>query len=680
MQAAVSLLLSLFIVAVSSRPLLPQELDKREIFAKAHTFYAAGHLSQAQELFQNTHDPKFPLADYSLYYLGLIAFHEKNWDLARQRLTQLKRRYPQSIWYHHTELQLAKIDLAEKKALLALPALKSLANKNVKKEIAEEALYRLAQAHEAQGEPHAAFLRYHELRDAYPLSRWVVAARKEQVRLKTHFPNLFGFDTLQSLSDEADRLVREREHAEAEVLYHKLLNNVTEPVGRLALLTKLAGLYLSVRRRNEAIPILQQIFQDYPETQEAPRALYQVAQIFWNRNDNAQALVYFNQLMERYPTNAHSSRARYAAADIYESFGNPETATQLYSQLPKQMPWTPVRDDAIWRLAWLHYRAGAFHEAAANFKTLAGEGQTRLLRLAAMYWQARSTEKLNDGDAAKQLYGQVAKAGDESYYQILALRGLERLGVVVEIPKIQTRAPSPDLDPPLTPESSFHLIRARELTALSLSQLAVAELDEAERRSRKQSRLLPVLMREYFRNQAYGRSLAIANQLPGSHVERDLYRFPLAFWDLIQTKAQERGLDPHLVLALIRQESLFDAQARSPASALGLMQLLPSTAARIAKQIGLPPPSNHQLFEPELNLTLGTQYLKDLLQRYANSWFKAIAAYNAGEAAVDRWEKEIITDDIEEFVERIPYVETRAYVKLVMRNHQIYKKLYETQK
>jgi soluble lytic murein transglycosylase len=110
------------------------------------------------------------------------------------------------------------------------------------------------------------------------------------------------------------------------------------------------------------------------------------------------------------------------------------------------------------------------------------------------------------------------------------------------------------------------------------------------------------------------------------------------------------------------------------------MQLLPSTAGRVARQIGLPPPSNEQLFQPEVNLTLGVQYLKDLLKRYSNNWYKAIAAYNAGEGAVDRWEREISTDDEEEFVERIPYLETRAYVKLVMRNHRIYSRLYDQQK
>jgi soluble lytic murein transglycosylase len=209
--------------------------------------------------------------------------------------------------------------------------------------------------------------------------------------------------------------------------------------------------------------------------------------------------------------------------------------------------------------------------------------------------------------------------------------------------------------------------------------MAVAELDEMGR-AKPPSRLRTLLMREYFRNQAYARSLALANQLPGSNGERNFYRFPLAFWNMVKQHAEERGLDPYLVLALIRQESLFDTRARSSAAALGLMQLLPSTAKRIAKQIGIASPSQENLFEPEVNLALGTQYLKDLLQRYSNNWFKAIAAYNAGESAVDRWEKEIVTDDIEEFVERIPYIETRGYVKLVMRNHRIYKKLYDSSK
>jgi soluble lytic murein transglycosylase len=283
-------------------------------------------------------------------------------------------------------------------------------------------------------------------------------------------------------------------------------------------------------------------------------------------------------------------------------------------------------------------------------------------------------------EAAAQIYRQVVQSAEESYYQLLARGALARIGIVIEEPKVNEAAGAVETEPTLSPGISFHLARARELSTLSLHRLAVGELDEVDRLSKNLSAIRPLLMREYFRNRAYARSLAIANQLPGSAAQRNLYRFPLAYWELIQEKAQERELDPYLILALIRQESLFDAGARSPAAALGLMQLLPSTAGRVAKQAGLVLTSNEQLFQPEINLTLGMQYLKELLQRYSNNWFKAIAAYNAGEAAVDRWEKEILTDDAEEFVERIPYLETRGYVKLVMRNHRIYKRLYDQQR
>jgi soluble lytic murein transglycosylase len=178
------------------------------------------------------------------------------------------------------------------------------------------------------------------------------------------------------------------------------------------------------------------------------------------------------------------------------------------------------------------------------------------------------------------------------------------VGIAVEEPKISGAPAAAETDPPLSAGISYHLSRARELSAISLYRLAVAELNEVDRLSKKDSQLRPLLMHEYFKNQAYGRSLSIANQIPSSSNDRNLYRFPLAYWDMIQQKAQERDLDPYLILALIRQESLFDSRARSPATALGLMQLLPSTAARVAKQIGATPPSNEQLFQPDINLAL----------------------------------------------------------------------------
>jgi soluble lytic murein transglycosylase len=667
--------------AVFHPPLYAQTSDLRETFAKAHAFYSSGNHDQAKELFQKTIDAKFRLADYSLYYLASIAVKESNRDRARQLLSELRQGYPRSVWSDAARLQRAKIDLADKKLSQAVEALRRLRqDKAVKREIADEALYLQAQAQENLGNPNAAYTLYQELRGASPTSRWTAAARKDQARLREAYPDLFPFQTFQSLAEEADRLVRERQTSDAEILYRRLLNNATEPESRLRYLAKLADLYLTTRNRNEAIPLFDQIAREYPDTPEAPRALYQIGQILWNRHDNAQALEYFKTLLEKYPTSAPIDRAQYAAADIHEYFGRKEPAIELYTNVRKQFPNSQVRDDAGWRLAWLYYRAGDLPEAASAFRELATQSKNGPFATAAIYWQARVAERSGDVETAKQIFRQIVMGTDESYYQTLSARGLERLGAALEESKLDKPVAANEADPAMGPEITFHLERARELSALSLHRLAVVELDEAQRNAKPQGRVRALLMREYFLNRAYGQSLRLASQLPLSQNERDLYRYPLAFWELVQQKARERGLDPYLVLGLIRQESLFDARARSPAAAFGLMQLVPPTAARVAKQLGLPPPSSEKLFDPETNVTLGTEYLKDLLQRYSNNWFKAIAAYNAGETAVDRWEREIVTDDIEEFVERIPYVETRGYVKLVLRNHRIYKRLYETQK
>ncbi|MBM2805837.1 MAG: Tetratricopeptide repeat protein [Deltaproteobacteria bacterium] len=675
------LLLLLAVLIGSPHWLLAQSYDSREEFAKAYQLYTSGKPTLAKELFQNTIESGYRLADYSLYYLARIAHDQTNWDQSRTYLTELRQGFPHSIWYRSAALLLARVDIAEKKFAPAADALRQLrSDKSVLREIADEAHFLQAQLHEAQGDVSRAYSLYRELRNASPSSLWAASARKEQALLRGKFPDQFALTTIEAQADEADRLARERQTKDAEELYKKILDTISEPGPRLLYLTKLAALHLSTGSRNEALPILAQIARDYPDSAEAPNALYQIGQIYWNRHENGRAFDYFTTLLEKYPASGFTDRAQYASADIHEYFGRKDEAIQYYSRVQKQSPKSQLRDDAAWRLAWLYYRSGELQPAQSAFRSLVAQSKDGPFASAAVYWQARIAEKLGEMEAAKQLHRQIVNRGEESYYQALSLRALERLGAPHDLPLPAQPTAVSQADPPMRTELMFHLSRARELAALALHSLAVVELDDVNRQSKPQDRLRALLMREYFNSQAYGRSLSLAQQLPYSQSERDLYRYPLAYWELIQQKTQERGLDPHLVLALIRQESLFNSRARSPAAALGLMQLIPPTAARVAKQIGLPAPTQQKLFEPELNITLGTQYLKDLLERYSNNWFKAIAAYNAGEAAVDRWEKEILTDDIEEFVERIPYVETRGYVKLVLRNHRIYKRLYETNK
>ena len=495
------LLLALALIAWLPQNLFAQTNEPRDLFAKGYQLYSTGKLTQAKEPLQKTVDAGYRLADYSLYYLARIALDENNGDQTRQYVAQLRRGFPHSVWFHATTLLRVKIDVAEKKFAQASESLRQLrADKSVPPEIADEAHFLQGQMHEAQGDVNRAFTLYRELRIGSPGSRWAASARKEQTRLRTKFPEQFTLSTIEAQADEADRLARERQTHDAEELYKKVLAGVTEPVERLRFLVKLASLYLSTGGRNEAIPTLEQIARDYPDSAEAPKALYQIGQTYWNRHENARAFEYFKNVLEKYPASGYVDRAQYASADIHEYFGRKEEAMELYSNVQKQFPKSQVRDDAAWRLAWLYYRSGELQKAQESFRALATQSKNSPYATASLYWQARIAEKLSDVESAKQLLRKIVHSGEESYYQALSLRGLERLGATLDESKLAQPASNNEPDPTVDAEVSFHLSRARELGAISLHSLAVAELDEISRRAKGKNRLQPLLMREYFLN------------------------------------------------------------------------------------------------------------------------------------------------------------------------------------
>lgn len=646
------------------------------LFSQGHALFSQGSFSQAELLFVQTLDRGFPLEDYSLHFLALIQVSRGDWANGRSYLSQLKQKFPQSIWSSQAELQLAKISLEEKNHAKSIEELRALQAAPVKREIAEQASYLLGQAHELQGDLKRAHAAYQELRQTSPLSRWAAQARREIRRIRKQQPEWFALGTRDALAAEADLLLREQEYDEAEKIYRKLLDQADEDKQRPRFLIGLANVYRAQRKRDEAIPLLSEIVRRYPDSPEASNALYRLAIAYWNRDDNLQALEYFNQLKQRYPRSGSIDYSQFASARIYESLGRFDDALSLYQEFPKKFPNSKWLAEALWRQAWIYYLRADYKRAHSIFRLLATLPAVETYKNSALYWQGRTAEKLERPDEAKRLFLQILNGKEDTYYRVPAERKLAGLAALGEASKTASPVSMPEPASSLQPNLSFHLSRAQELAQISLNQLAIAELDELQRLSTADPTSGLILMREYARNKAYSRSVALANQIQLPYADLERYRYPLGYWDTIQKVAKEKNIDPYLVLALIRQESLFDPRALSPAFAHGLMQLLPSTAARTASQLGLPSPQPEKLFDPDLNLNLGIHHLRELLQLYSGNLVKVIAAYNAGQNAVARWEKQITTDDQEEFIERIPYAETRLYVKLVLRNHLNYQRLY----
>ncbi len=152
--------------------------------------------------------------------------------------------------------------------------------------------------------------------------------------------------------------------------------------------------------------------------------------------------------------------------------------------------------------------------------------------------------------------------------------------------------------------------------------------------------------------------------------------FPRAYWDELKKDSTQNRLDPDLVASLIRQESEFNPAAISHAKAMGLMQLLPNVGKGLAKELQIHHFSTDELLVANTNLQLGTRYFKHMVDHYDGQVEYALAAYNAGEDRVDDWRKQGNFKDVEEFVESIPFTETREYVQAIMRNAMMYKMLY----
>ncbi len=206
------------------QPLYPQVEESRGFFAKAYALFSAGEISQSEDLFLRTLDLDYLLTDYSLYYLGQIALARGSSNTARGFFVLLKNRFPQSIWAPQAYLQLAKISLEEKDASRALAELRALQGRKNNRAVANEILYLQAQAHDLQGEFQEAYSLYQELRRASPLSSWADKARQEVDKLRGERPEELGLVTVDSLSDEGDLLLRERQYQQAEKVYRKLLD------------------------------------------------------------------------------------------------------------------------------------------------------------------------------------------------------------------------------------------------------------------------------------------------------------------------------------------------------------------------------------------------------------------------------------------------------------------------
>jgi soluble lytic murein transglycosylase len=315
------------------------------------------------------------------------------------------------------------------------------------------------------------------------------------------------------------------------------------------------------------------------------------------------------------------------------------------------------------------------------------------------YWAARDSERAGKIAEACALYDAVNYRYGANWYGYLATQRIANL-------KAQGKCQSPQNFPAgsliakaaanmkivtvaaetSTQKELERVAKSDDLSTIGLFDWAIDELNEAKKTAQNSPKINLALAHHYrLKGDNVNALLALAKSYPDysqmfpeemGREEWDIF-YPLTNWDQIKNWAQHRNLDQYQVAGLIRQETVFNPRAKSGANAYGLMQLLLPTARIVARKYGssFMPSSGEDLFQPAINIELGTAYLRDQFDKFGRIEYVA-AAYNAGPNRIPQW-RATLPAEMDEFVEAIPFKETRGYVQGVIRNAAQYRRLYD---
>jgi soluble lytic murein transglycosylase len=397
----------------------------------------------------------------------------------------------------------------------------------------------------------------------------------------------------------------------------------------------------------------------------AAAARYQRARAMLANGDVSGARTVLHSLSQGADTSSAAALALLAdlATDRNDDTGARATLLALVRRFPHTRFAPAARFDAALIALILENPASA----AKEFQSLATANSP--YALAAEYWLGRSHEAVGDSAAARAAWGRVLHTDSTSYYASLAAR---RLGVT------SMHSESAAVGFPHVAKVDSALIRVSLLRHLGLSQEARYENDEMYRAALGDSTRLLATAAAFAGTDQAARAIALGRTaLNRVGSTPDIWRliYPVAARDTIVDASRKAGLDPALVAALIRQESNFNPGALSPAGARGLMQVMPSVGRSVAGSIGIKPWSPSLLYDPGINIEIGVRHLAPLVRQQPDI-ARTLAAYNAGASRVTKWAGKRGAADPEIFTERIPFSETRDYVKSVLRNREFYRVLY----
>ena len=603
----------------------------------------------------------FPLlADYAFYHQANALHKLKKFAEAQIPLQKLLKNYPDSRLVRPAMLLLgdALYDSGDYKGALAL--FEQFIEKYPAGTDSLSASYRSALSREQLGDAAGAGAALRTMWLTYPAAPVAEKAAEElqQLSLKgVKFPSY----SPQELYRRASTLYDLGKYSlAAKALTAVPLDGVTDDF-MVKLRLKTGQAQFKARQYKEAEKTLTGLLARELKKDLADETRYWLAKTLDKNKKDEEAFSAFLLIADASPLSPLADDALLEAAYIRKDEKKWAAELPVLKRCLAAYPDSPLIKSVIWEIAWSSFQERDYTTAAEYFQKLTNQESTKEK---ALYWSGRALAASGDQKGAQAAFAELLTEFPLGYYALTYTKGANVKEEDISLP---IRNLTETLPLPVGQE------RIKALITLGLYDEAGRELA-----FQKKPKSLLGFARLYLEMENYAAAISLLKKERLRRPDKDTISlwntsYPLAYRDHVAKNAAASGLPEGLIYSIIRAESTFSPTALSPVGAIGLMQIMPTTAAAIARDASF---ESASLTRPGLNIRFGTQHLKDLLNLYKGDLILVIAAYNAGSGNVARWQKSFGTLPKDEFIENIPFAETREYVKKVLAGIEVYQRLY----
>jgi soluble lytic murein transglycosylase len=606
---------------------------------------------------------------------------------ARAAYERLARDYPNSLRARDAMLHDAQMFMQDGQAAAIPVALKLLASRDD-----AAGLLLTAKAYEQTGNSTSALASYRRIYFFAPASAEASEAATAIARLSSSTAPA----NTEEASVRAERLFTAKHYSEAYDAYTNTFASFPNNASP-ALQARRVIAAANARRFAEASAALNA--SPAPAGEARAEAMFNLALAYGRAKQWAQARNTADGLRAAAPNSTWTTKTFVQVGQLAEDAKNTVDASYFYRAAVNFFQGAAEVTPAQFYLAWAAHDSKNFAESSRLLtEHLANYADRNTdFRGKAAYWAARDSERSGKSSEARAIYQGLQARYDANWYGYLAKQRLDNMARNGNVPRKDFPADSligravANLQTVVVaeetagPNEDAHIAKADQLSIIGTDDWALEELSAALAAATGSARVNLAIARIYRAKNDNVQALNILkrsypdySQMKPEEMRRDEWDifYPLAYWDIISQEARARSLDPYQVAGLIRQESVFNPRAVSSARAYGLMQLLVPTGVLTAKKYGVDRSvTMDSLFEPRLNIQLGTGFLRDQIDKYGRIEYVA-AAYNAGPGRVVQWRASLPLE-LDEWAEAVPFKETRLYIQGVVRNTLQYRRLYD---